>query len=71
MIKKPLQAQQSAESEGEEGNLNNFDTNGNDITYHIFFTSPRPLDTPLLIKDTAGELGVKPLIHSKTTGAMI
>jgi len=32
MIKKPLQAQQSAESEGEEGNLNNSDTNGNDIT---------------------------------------
>ncbi len=29
--KKPLQAQQSAEEEGEEGNLNNSDTNRNDI----------------------------------------
>ena len=31
MIKKTTEAQQSAESEGEEGNLNNSDTNGNDI----------------------------------------
>jgi len=37
--KKPLQAQQSAESEGEEGNLNNSDTNGNDIiNQHIFLS---------------------------------
>jgi len=31
MIKKTTEAQQSAESEGEEGNLNNSDTNGNDM----------------------------------------
>ncbi|MDJ0674081.1 MAG: hypothetical protein QNJ36_01545 [Calothrix sp. MO_167.B42] len=37
MIKKPLQAQQSAEEEGEEGNLNNSDTNGNDITQLAYF----------------------------------
>jgi len=32
MIKKTTEAQQSAEEKGEEGNLNNSDTNGNDIT---------------------------------------
>ena len=46
MIKKPLQAQQSAESEGEEGNLNNSHTNANDITqpkFAIFLGNFAPL----------------------------
>jgi len=35
MIKKPLQAQRTQQKEEERGNLNNSDTNGNDIIAQI------------------------------------